>query len=82
MASSDYLSDPLMIVIPSGAVNGDTACSDISLIIVDDELLESTETFSATLLSVSPCSDVDSGATVVEIINDDSKLLSQAPGVY
>ena len=61
-----------MIVIPSGAVNGDTACSDISLIIVDDELLESTETFNITLFSASPCGGIDSGATVVEIIEDDS----------
>ena len=72
MADSDYQSGPQTIVIPSGAVDGDTACIDASLFILDDEILESTETFNLILSSVSPCGDVDSEATVVEIIDDDS----------
>ena len=75
VGNSDYQSDPLTIVFSNGAVDGDTACIDASLFILDDEILESTETFSITLSSVSPYGVVDSGATVVEIINDDSKLL-------
>ena len=82
MATLDYQSDPQTIIIPSGAVDGDTACTDASVFILDDEVLESTETFSITLSSVSPCGDVDSGATVVEIMDDDSKLHNFRPPAH
>ena len=78
MANVDYQSDPQTIVISDGAVDGDTVCIDVSLIL-DDEILEPTETFSITLSSVSPCGDIDSGATVVEIVDDEGKLFVPRP---
>lgn len=78
MANLDYQSGPQTIVISDGTVDGDTACIDISLIL-DDALLEPTEIFSITLSSVSPCGNVDSGVTVLEIIDDEGKLLVSRP---
>lgn len=46
----------------------------MSYFIIDDKILESTETFSIDLIDVSPCGTVGSDdSTTIEIYDDDSK---------
>ena len=70
----DYRPYNQTIVIPVGAQEGNSYCINMSYFIIDDEILESAETFSIELIDVSPCGTVGSAdSTTVEIIDNDSK---------
>ena len=69
----DYVEGPRPITITVNAQTGDQFCIDISSFILDDNILESTESFSIFLVTVLPCGNVDSSVTVVEILDNDSK---------
>ena len=70
----DYRPYNQTIAIPVGAQVGNSYCIDMSYFIIDDEILESAETFSIDLIDVSPCGTVGSDdSTTVEIIDNDNK---------
>ena len=69
----DYVEGPRPITITVNAETGDHFCIDISSFILDDVILESTESFNISLVDVLPCGNVDSSVTVVEILDNDSK---------
>ena len=69
----DYLDNFQPITITVNAQTGDQFCIDISLFLLDDNILESTELFSISLVNVLSCGNVDSSVTVVEILDNDSK---------
>lgn len=63
------------ITIPEGSMSGDY-CIDLDRLIVDDKILESTETFTVDLLGVSPCGTIGTlNATEVSILDDDCKII-------
>ena len=65
----DFVEGPHIITIPPETVSGDV-CTDLKSIIVDDAILESTETFIITIEGVSPCGDVGTANTTVVHITD------------
>ena len=55
---------------------GNTFCIDMTSFILDDDILESPESFRISLQSVTPCGNVGSNTTIVEITDNDSKFLN------
>ena len=74
VSNEDFNAQPLTFLIPAGSNNGDTFCIDISNLILDDQILEFTETFSITLTAASPCGAVAAGGITVSITDNESKL--------
>ena len=71
-AEYDFQSKNQTIIVMDNATTGDTFCVDLSLFVLEDEILESTESFVIFLDSVEPCGSVKPGMTRVNIIDNDS----------
>ena len=70
----DYVPGIYTISIPPGSFSGDY-CIDIADFIVNDEILEATETFTVDLLDVLPCGNLGPDVeTEVSILDDDCKI--------
>ena len=54
------------------ATTGDSFCVDLSLFVLEDEILESTESFRIFLDSIEPCGSVKPEMTLVNIVDNDS----------
>ena len=74
VSNEDFSAQPLIFLIPAGSNNGDTFCTDISTLILDDQILELTETFNITLTAARPCGTVAAGGITVSITDNDSKF--------
>ena len=62
-----------IVTIPPGTASGDI-CTDLGTFIVDDAILESDETFSIQIQSVSPCGVIGTESiTTVGITDNDSE---------
>ena len=70
----DYVAGPHTITIPPGTTSGDEICTDLADIIRDDNILESTESFTISIEDVSPCGDIGpENYTIVNIVDNDGE---------
>ena len=73
MGKDDYVPGLYTITIPPDSLSGDY-CTDLEDIIVDDAILEMTETFYIDLVSVTPCGVLGNDLkTEISITDNDSK---------
>ncbi len=66
---SDFETTPLTLTFPSGAMDGDSLCGNVS--IIDDSALEGEETFTVTLDVTDGSATVGNNATTIHISDDD-----------
>lgn len=71
-AEYDFQSNNQTITIMDNATTGDSFCVDLSLFVLEDEILESTESFRIFLDSIEPCGSVKPEMTLVNIVDNDS----------
>ncbi len=70
----DYEATPLSIIIPAGSVNGSLACSDAIVTVIDDDIVEMSESFGIELMSSDPVLYIgDPNSALVVIMDDNSK---------
>ena len=65
----DYRPSDQIITISAGT---SISCIDLSLFILEDEILEDTEIFNISIYSIEPCGTVEPGITSVHITDNDS----------
>ena len=76
----DYEATTLQIVIPAGTMNNGFTCDNTTVTVLDDYIVEYTETFRVTLDSVyPPCPIGQPNSSTVYILDDDSRFTSNIP---
>ena len=75
VAGEDFNAAPVEVVIPDSTMENGSVCVNISLMVIDDHIVESPETFTIELTGSTPPVEIGypSSATVT-IIDNDSEL--------
>jgi len=74
VAGEDYNAAPLQVVIPASTMDGGSVCVNISVMVIDDHIVEFPENFTIEVTRSTPPVDigVESSTTVI-IVDDDSE---------
>ena len=72
MSGEDFNAAPVEVVIPASTMENESVCVNISLMVIDDHIVESPETFTIELTGSTPPVEIGypSSATVTIIDND------------
>jgi len=70
VAGEDYNADPLEVVIPASVMDNDSVCVNISVLVIDDHILEFPENFT---IELSPVEIGAANSVTVTIVDNDSK---------
>ena len=74
VAGDDYIAAPLVTVIPASTVNGGSVCVNISVMVIDDTLVEFPQNFAIELTASTPPLEIGAASsTTVIIVDDDSE---------
>ena len=72
----DYEATSLQIVVPAGTMNGSFSCDNTNVTILDDYIVEYSETFRVSLDSVyPPCPIGEPNSSTVFILDDDGRFI-------
>jgi len=73
-AGSDYVAVPSPLTFPTNSSNGDQMC--ISIMIIDDTILEPSQSLSVVLNTSDSDVNIVNGLYVINILNNDCKFFS------
>jgi len=75
VAGEDYNAAPLLVVIPASTVNGGSVCVNISVMVIDDHIVEFPENFTIELTGSTPPVEIGAAnSATVTVVDNDSEL--------
>ena len=75
VAGEDYNAAPLLVVIPASTMNGGSVCVNISVMVIDDHIVEFPENFTIELTGSTPPVEIGAAnSATVTILDNDSEL--------
>ena len=76
VAGEDYNAAPLLVVIPASTMNGGSVCVNISVMVIDDHIVEFPENFTIELTGSAPPVEIGTAnSATVTILDNDSELI-------
>ena len=74
VTGDDYSASPLEVVIPASTMNGGNVCVNISVMVIDDTIVELPENFTIEVTGSTPPVEIGAeSSTTVIIVDDDSE---------